>query len=87
MPIHNHIKSIITLADHQVRPVGGPPLQQPDQVREMPAEQGGLAEAAEDGADVVDLRQRLALHDALPPVGAGDRRRRPHVSRRQTLEI
>ena len=74
-------------ADHQVRPVCGPPVQQPDQVRQVPAEQGGLGQAAEDGADVVDLRQRLALHHALPPVGAGDHRRRPHVPRRQTLKI
>ena len=79
--------SSLQLSDHQVRPVGGPPVQQPDQVREMPAEQGRLGEAAEDGADVVDLRQRLALHDALPPVGAGDRRSRTHVPRRKTLQI
>ena len=76
-----------TIADNQVRPASGPPLQQPDQVREMPAEQGGLTEAAEDGPDVVDVRQRLAVHDALPPVGARDHRRRAHVPRRKTLKI
>ena len=53
----------------------------------MPAEQGGLAEAAEDGPDVLDVRQRLALHNALPPMGAGNHRSRAHVPCRQTFKI
>ena len=53
----------------------------------MPAEQGGLAEAAEDGPDVMDVRQRLAVHDALPPVGGRNHRRRAHVPRCKTIKI
>jgi hypothetical protein len=53
----------------------------------MSQEQGRPGQAAEDGPDVLDLCQRLALHDALSPVGARDHRDSPDVPRGKAVKV